>query len=110
MPRDACRGRMGMSRNSFGSRVCGRSGRIRAMILAQGALLLAMAGCGQLEELSPVPVNGVAPAMPTTYTNPLSITIPSGGKVESCADPWVMRGQAGDDSWYAYCTADPLNK
>src|SRR5215211_8561863 len=45
-----------------------------------------------------------------TYTNPLSIQIPNDGRVESCADPTITRGQtAGDNYWYMYCTTDPLN-
>ncbi len=45
-----------------------------------------------------------------TYQNPLAITIPGGGKVESCADPSIIRGQKpGDNAWYMYCTTDPLN-
>jgi len=44
-----------------------------------------------------------------TYSNPLAIQIPSGGKVESCADPSIIHGQqAGDKYWYMYCTTDPL--
>ncbi len=45
-----------------------------------------------------------------TYTNPLSIQIPNDGKVESCADPTIIRGQTpADNYWYMYCTTDPLN-
>jgi len=45
-----------------------------------------------------------------TYRNPLPIQIPSGGQVESCADPTIIRGQTlGDSDWYLYCTKDPLN-
>jgi len=45
-----------------------------------------------------------------TYSNPLNIQIPGDGKVESCADPTVIRGQQpGDNYWYMYCTKDPLN-
>src|SRR5215213_6830220 len=45
-----------------------------------------------------------------TYKNPLNIQIPGDGKVESCADPTVIRGaQPGDNYWYMYCTTDPLN-
>ena len=52
-----------------------------------------------------------APAVATnvTYDNPLTVRIPSGGLVESCADPSVIQGQAPDRAWYAYCTTDPLN-
>lgn len=50
------------------------------------------------------------PLAPTTYTNPLKITIPGGGVVENCPDPAIIRGQkAGDPYWYLYCTSNPLN-
>lgn len=45
----------------------------------------------------------------TTYRNPLEPTVPGDGIVESCADPTVIRGQAGEGRWYMYCTTDPLN-
>jgi len=46
-----------------------------------------------------------------SYRNPLEPRIPSGGIVETCADPMVIRGQQrGDDLWYMYCTTDPLNE
>src|SRR5262245_49502981 len=41
-----------------------------------------------------------------TYSNPLPIQIPGGGRVESCADPSIIRAQ--DGYWYMYCTTDPL--
>jgi len=45
-----------------------------------------------------------------TYTNPLSATIMSGGLVENCPDPSIIRSQTpGDDDWYVFCTADPHN-
>lgn len=51
-----------------------------------------------------------ARAASSTYQNPLPIQIPNGGKVESCADPSLIRGQQpGDTYWYMYCTKDPLN-
>ncbi|UCF67233.1 MAG: family 43 glycosylhydrolase [Acidobacteriota bacterium] len=41
--------------------------------------------------------------------NPLEMTTPGGERVESCADPTVIRSQQpGEDAWYMYCTADPL--
>ncbi|MFL5349678.1 MAG: family 43 glycosylhydrolase [Hyalangium sp.] len=44
------------------------------------------------------------------FTNPLKISIPTGGLVQNCPDPTVIRGQQeGDTSWYMYCTSDPLN-
>ena len=41
------------------------------------------------------------------YSNPVPISIPGDGRVESCADPTVI--YAADGFWYAYCTTDPLN-
>jgi arabinan endo-1,5-alpha-L-arabinosidase len=49
------------------------------------------------------------PASLPTYTNPVMVTIPTGGVVESCADPSVVRGAGDDPHWYAFCTTDPLN-
>lgn len=71
-----------------------------AMALAL-ALLLALAGPASARSLA---------ASDATYTNPLNIAIPGDGRVESCADPTVIRGQQpGDNAWYMYCTKDPLN-
>jgi arabinan endo-1,5-alpha-L-arabinosidase len=51
-----------------------------------------------------------ASAASQNYRNPLDIRIPGDGRVESCADPTVIRSQtAGDNGWYMYCTTDPLN-
>ncbi|HEX2910252.1 MAG TPA: family 43 glycosylhydrolase [Chloroflexia bacterium] len=45
-----------------------------------------------------------------TYRNPLDISIPGDGKVQSCADPSIIHSQTpGDTAWYIYCTTDPLN-
>jgi len=51
------------------------------------------------------------PAAPApTYTNPLTITIPGGGRVENCPDPTIIRGQQpGDNYWYMFCTSDALS-
>jgi arabinan endo-1,5-alpha-L-arabinosidase len=60
--------------------------------------------------VSPLGV-GAAPASRATgtYRNPLDIQIPGDGKVESCADPSIIRSQTpGDNYWYMYCTTDPL--
>jgi arabinan endo-1,5-alpha-L-arabinosidase len=46
----------------------------------------------------------------STYRNPLDIHTLNGAKVESCADPSIIRGRApGDNYWYMYCTTDPLS-
>src|SRR3954452_16605677 len=43
-----------------------------------------------------------------TYRNPLPVTAPgSVGRVETFADPDVIRGR--DGHWYAYATSDPLS-
>ena len=35
-----------------------------------------------------------------TYTNPLPVQIPGDGKVESCADPSLIRGQQPGDTYW----------
>jgi arabinan endo-1,5-alpha-L-arabinosidase len=50
------------------------------------------------------------PASGATYTNPLQVDIPGDGRVESCADPSIVKGRGADARfWFAYCTTDPLN-
>lgn len=54
--------------------------------------------------------SSAAGARPDYYTNPLRPTIATGGVVQDCSTPTVIRGQqAGDTYWYAYCGTDPLN-
>jgi arabinan endo-1,5-alpha-L-arabinosidase len=48
-----------------------------------------------------------AQAVAGKYTNPLPVHIPTGGMVESCADPSII--YSNDGYWYMYCTTDPLN-
>ncbi|HLM46119.1 MAG TPA: arabinan endo-1,5-alpha-L-arabinosidase, partial [Myxococcaceae bacterium] len=45
--------------------------------------------------LPPEPPPPPPPPPPVTnaFTNPLRIAIPGGGRVETCADPTVIRGQ-----------------
>jgi arabinan endo-1,5-alpha-L-arabinosidase len=50
-----------------------------------------------------------ASAADRVYRNPLQPVIPSGGIVDSCADPTVVHGVGADTRWYMYCTTDPLN-
>ncbi len=46
---------------------------------------------------------------PPTYRNPLRLNLGNGQQAQSCADPFVLRGQtAGDVEWYLYCTSDAL--
>jgi len=67
--------------------------------LAPGASLLLL--------LTGLPIS--AQAAPT-YVNPLSLVGPQGQAVQTCADPFVIKGQApGDSDWYLYCTTDPLD-
>jgi arabinan endo-1,5-alpha-L-arabinosidase len=63
------------------------------------------------EDPLPPPPPPPEPTLVTkSFTNPLQISIPSGGRVENCPDPAVIRGQQqGDTAWYMYCTADALN-
>ncbi|MEF2277415.1 family 43 glycosylhydrolase [Deinococcus sp. YIM 134068] len=75
-----------------------RTARLRSTLLAPsvlGALLLS--GC---DRFSP-------PQTGRTYTNPPVITKADGTRVESCADPDILRGT--DSTWYLYCTTDPHN-
>lgn len=45
-----------------------------------------------------------------TYRNPLPVRLPDGTRVESCADPTVLRGQRPrDPAWLMVCTQDPLH-
>ncbi len=75
---------------------------LSALMLALLALAIALV----VPQRPAVQAAGRAP----TYTNPLPVTIPNGGLVESCADPAIIRSQApGDTAWYMYCTTDPLN-
>ena len=43
-----------------------------------------------------------------SYRNPLTVRVPGDGRVESCADPSLIKG-VRDRYWYMYCTTDPLN-
>lgn len=80
--------------------------RVRALTLPLLALGLLVAGTPS--------ATGAEPAAHSTnpgrYSNPLQPAVPGDGVVESCADPTVIHGQqAGDTTWYMYCTTDPLN-
>ncbi len=57
----------------------------------------------------PTPVYAANSAWPSTYTNPLSLMTGNGPAV-SCPDPAIFKDRKDDhDSWYLYCTGDPLN-
>jgi len=47
---------------------------------------------------------------PSTYTNPLTLNTTNQGPSVSCPDPAIMKQRKdGSDTWYLYCTGDPLN-
>ena len=47
---------------------------------------------------------------PHTYTNPLTLQLTNGQPAVSCPDPAVYHQSArSGDTWYLYCTGDPLN-
>ncbi len=74
------------------------------------ALLAASACTDEKPPEPPTPEQPEPTLVDKRYTNPLQITIPSGGRVENCPDPTAIRGQQeGDNAWYMFCTADPLN-
>jgi arabinan endo-1,5-alpha-L-arabinosidase len=64
------------------------------------AVLTAVAAVGAIP--------ATAAAETGSYRNPPPVYIPGGGKVESCADPSLIKS-ATDRYWYMYCTTDPLN-
>ena len=78
------------------------------LVIALG-IAAALAGCGGGTPTDP-PEPPPPPVDVTTYSNPLPITVPSGGLVEDCPDPTIIHSQrSGDNNWYMYCTANPLN-
>ena len=73
------------------------------------ALVLALASTATPSVAAP-PATVRAAADADRYRNPLLPKVPRGGRVESCADPTVLRGRGADRrSWYMFCTTDPLN-
>lgn len=47
---------------------------------------------------------------PHTYTNPLTLQLTDGAPAVSCPDPAILKDRnRGTDTWYLYCTGDPLN-
>ena len=83
------------------------------------ALMLVGMGAAGLSKWSV----GQAPATVTTeaeqvkrlplfpeFRNPLTLVDPATGSGVSCPDPAIMKEQMqGYDTWYLYCTGDPLN-
>ena len=86
-----------------------RSATASTAVLFVASLLVPAGGAAAAAAVS-APAATAAGTDPGTYSNPLEPVIPTGGVVESCADPTVIRGQEpGDTTWYMYCTTDPLN-
>ncbi|MES3021451.1 MAG: family 43 glycosylhydrolase [Pseudomonadota bacterium] len=51
-----------------------------------------------------------AAAAPASFSNPLTVAMPDGTAVQTCADPVVFKGgQEHAGNWYMYCTSDPLH-
>jgi arabinan endo-1,5-alpha-L-arabinosidase len=76
-------------------------------VLVTTLMISGWVGCGGGGSGSPVTPPITPPAV-TTFSNPVMANIATGGRVESCADPSIIRNDA-DNTWYAYCTGDPLN-
>ncbi len=67
---------------------------------------LTLMGCQQTPQVESV-LGAQRRDPPLTYTNPLPISTER-GRIETCADPDIIRGQTpGDTDWYLYCTTDP---
>jgi arabinan endo-1,5-alpha-L-arabinosidase len=57
----------------------------------------------------PAPHYSVNNDWPRTYTNPLTLET-ANGPATSCPDPAIIKAtQNNHDTWYMYCTGDPLN-
>ena len=73
--------------------------------LAAFLLLFSSPAFAQVPAVSAPPANYRWPA---TYTNPLKLNSPL-GPAASCPDPAVLKQRvSGSDTWYLYCTGDPL--
>ena len=80
---------------------------VLTLLVATGLALLA-------GPVNAAPVGSSARPVSASYHNPLAPEVPGDGTVDSCADPTVIKGQAGETGdrqqvWYMYCTTDPLN-
>jgi arabinan endo-1,5-alpha-L-arabinosidase len=77
--------------------------RIFGSVLA----LVASAGVAQAQTATTAPPANYD--WPTTFTNPLTLNTGIGPSV-SCPDPAIFKQRVGkSDTWYLYCTGDPLN-
>ncbi|MBV8865647.1 MAG: family 43 glycosylhydrolase, partial [Acidobacteriaceae bacterium] len=64
---------------------------------------VAFCGCLHAQQI-------LQPAFESTYRNPLSLNDPLTGPAVSCPDPATIKERPdGRDTWYLYCTGDPLN-
>ena len=85
-----------------------------ALVLALSATSTAQASPPQHH--SPAPTVRLADAAaqgqpapaPPRYRNPMALQLADGQQASSCADPYVLHGQATDRHWYLYCTSDAL--
>jgi arabinan endo-1,5-alpha-L-arabinosidase len=66
---------------------------LRRCLCSFGALLLAHAACAD-------------PAL----RNPLTLRLTDGAPADNCADPAIIRERAGEQSWYLFCTTDPIDR
>jgi arabinan endo-1,5-alpha-L-arabinosidase len=81
--------------------VCSSS---RSIAFCLPLLLFAVTACATVTQNQ-----AAVPAQAANYTNPLTLNTASGPAV-SCPDPALIKQRAaGRDSWYLYCTGDPLN-
>lgn len=84
------------------------------MLTSSGALLAIVAGvcgCGvaQTQQVSEAAQVERLPLFPE-FRNPLTLVDPKTGPGVSCPDPAIMKERLGTyDTWYLYCTGDPLN-
>jgi arabinan endo-1,5-alpha-L-arabinosidase len=73
-------------------------------------LTLSLLSCGGIGPASGAGLSAtgahitVAQAPVGSYVNPVPIALPDGTYAESCPDPSLIHGQAGDKYWYFYCT------
>ncbi len=84
--------------------------RVGEVVLAMG--LAAGAPCGLVAQPSGVSEAKQVERLPIfpEFQNPLTLVDPATGPGVSCPDPAIMKERvSGYDTWYLYCTGDPLN-
>lgn len=78
---------------------------VAALHCLLGIACVPLIACGQQVDASPSPTRNQG----QTYTNPLTLQT-ANGPAASCPDPAIIKQSAGGtDTWYLYCTGDPLN-